>query len=71
MQVVLQGFHAKILAGNLTAALVISGHRYLVKNPSKKRDSRADKPGPSLCQNEAIPGKTLEANWGADIALLI
>jgi hypothetical protein len=29
----LQGFHVKILAGNFTAALVISGHRYLEKNP--------------------------------------
>lgn len=37
MQVVLQDFHAKILAGNLTAALVISGHRYLEKNPRNNK----------------------------------
>jgi hypothetical protein len=31
--VVLQDFHAKILAGNFAAALVVSGHQYLEKNP--------------------------------------
>jgi hypothetical protein len=30
-QVVLQDFHAKIKTANLTAALVVSGHRYLGK----------------------------------------
>jgi hypothetical protein len=29
VQVVLQDFHAKILAGNLTTALIVSGHHYL------------------------------------------
>jgi hypothetical protein len=37
VQVVSQDFHAKILAGNLTTALVISGHRYIEKNSSNNK----------------------------------
>ncbi|MES9851422.1 MAG: hypothetical protein ABW170_06265 [Candidatus Thiodiazotropha sp. L084R] len=35
--IVLQDFHAKILAGNHTSALVVSGHRYLEKNLSNNK----------------------------------
>jgi hypothetical protein len=35
VQVVLQDFYAKILASNLTAALVVSGHQYVEKDQSK------------------------------------
>ncbi|MGD9169717.1 MAG: hypothetical protein PVI97_06600 [Candidatus Thiodiazotropha sp.] len=37
VQVVLQDFHAKTLAGNFAVAMVVSGHQLLEKNPGNNK----------------------------------
>jgi hypothetical protein len=60
----LQDIHAITLAGNFAVVMVVSGHRYLEKNPdNNNKMTEQINPPQAIAKNEAISGNTLEVNW--------